>query len=57
MRNEKLYKWEWLIFEERREIVKRISDAALVAITLLIAQSKPEEKETMVKLVMNFLAM
>ena len=57
MRNNMLYKWEWLIFEERREIVKRISDAALVAITLLIAQSKPEEKETMVKLVMNFLAM
>lgn len=57
MRNNMLYKWEWLIFEERREIVKRISDAALVAITLLIAQSKPEEKETMVKLVMNFLVM
>ena len=57
MRNNMLYKWEWLIFEERREIVKRISDAALVAITLLIAQSKTEEKETMVKLVMNFLAM
>ena len=33
-----------------------ISDSALVAITLMIAESKPEEKETMVKLVMNFLA-
>lgn len=32
-----------------------ISDSALVAITLIIAQSRPEEKETMVKLVMNFL--
>ena len=32
-----------------------ISDSALVAITLMIAQSRPEEKETMVKLVMNFL--
>ena len=31
-----------------------ISDSALVAITLMIAQSRPEEKETMVKLVMNF---
>ena len=32
-----------------------ISDSALVAITLMIAESSPEEKETMVKLVMNFL--
>lgn len=32
-----------------------ISDSALVAITLMIAQSRPEEKETMVNLVMNFL--
>ncbi|MBN2949309.1 MAG: virulence RhuM family protein [Holdemanella sp.] len=32
-----------------------VSDSALVAITLMIAQSRPEEKETMVKLVMNFL--
>ena len=32
-----------------------ISDSALVAIALMIVQSRPEEKETMVKLVMNFL--
>lgn len=32
-----------------------ISDSVLVAITLMIVQSRPEEKETMVKLVMNFL--
>ncbi len=32
-----------------------LSDSALVAITLMIAESRPEEKETMVKLVMNFL--
>ena len=32
-----------------------ISDSALVAITLMIAESRPEEKEIMVKLVMNFL--
>lgn len=32
-----------------------ISDSALVAITLMIAQSRPDEKETMVNLVMNFL--
>ena len=34
---------------------KIISDSSLVAITLLLAESKPEEKEMMVKLVMNFL--
>ena len=32
-----------------------ISDSALVAITLMIAEPRPEEKETMVKLIMNFL--
>ena len=32
-----------------------ISNSALVAITLMIAESRPEEKETMVNLVMNFL--
>ena len=32
-----------------------ILDSALVAITLMIAQSRPDEKETMVKIVMNFL--
>ena len=37
---------------ENRQI---ISDSALVAITLMIAESRPEEKEIMVNLVMNFL--
>ena len=32
-----------------------ISNSALVAITLMFAESRPEEKETMVRLVMNFL--
>ena len=32
-----------------------ISNSALVAITLMIAESRPEDKETMVRLVMNFL--
>ena len=36
--------------------LKQISDSALVAITLMIAESKPEEKEVMTTLVMNFLA-
>ena len=34
---------------------KRIDDSTLVAITIMIAESKPEEKDAMVKLVMNFL--
>ena len=34
---------------------KIISESSLVAITLLLAESKPEEKEIMVKVVMNFL--
>ena len=34
---------------------KRLSDGTLVAITLMNAESKPEEKEVMVKLVMNLL--
>ena len=33
-----------------------ISDSALVAITLMIAESRPEEKEVMVKLLMNILS-
>ena len=35
---------------------KIIDDYTLVAITIMIAESRPEEKEMMVKLVMNFLA-
>jgi prophage maintenance system killer protein len=40
-----------------REEGKIISDGALVAITLMIAESRPEEKDIMVNLVMNFLIM
>ena len=36
---------------------KRISDGALVAITLMIAESDPKEKDIMVNLVMNLLIM
>ena len=35
--------------------VKQIEDTTLVAITIMIAESKPEEKEIMVNLVMQFL--
>lgn len=34
---------------------KRIGDNALVAITIMIAESKPEEKEIMIKLVVNLI--
>ena len=34
---------------------KRLSDGTIVAITLMIAESKPEEKDVMVKLEMNLL--
>ena len=36
---------------------KRVSDGALVAITLMIAESDPKEKDIMVNLVMNLLIM
>ena len=35
---------------------KLIDDSTLVAITIMIAESKPKEKDAMVVLVMNFLA-
>ena len=38
-----------------RDGIKRLSDGTLVAITIMIAESKPEEKDIMVKLVMNLL--
>ncbi len=34
---------------------KRIADNTLVAITLLIAESRPEEKDMMVKVVVNLI--
>lgn len=35
--------------------LKRIADNTIVALTIMIAESKPDEKELMVNLVMNFL--
>ena len=35
---------------------KRIDDYTLVALTIMIAESKPEEKDMMVSVVMNCLA-
>ena len=39
-----------------RGLDKRIADDTLVAVALMIAESRPEEKESMIALVMNFLA-
>lgn len=38
-----------------RGLDKRVADSTLVAVALMIAESRPEEKESMVSLVMNFL--
>lgn len=45
-RNERLY---------NRDGAKRIGDNALVAITIMIAESKSEEKDMMVKLIVNLI--
>jgi len=34
---------------------KRIADNALVALTLMIAVSRPDEKETMIKVIVNLI--
>lgn len=36
---------------------KRLSDSTLVAITILIAESKPNEKDITIDLIMNFLVL
>lgn len=46
-----LDKNNWLFTDGK----KRLADNTLVALTIMIAESKPEEKEIMVNLVMNFL--
>jgi prophage maintenance system killer protein len=42
-----------ILYDDMRN--KRIDDATLVALTLLIAESRPEEKDTMVKVVVNLI--
>lgn len=37
--------------------VKAVDDSTLVAMTIMIAESRPDEKEAMVSLVMNFIAL
>lgn len=51
----------FLYFLERNGILydenmhKRIADNTLVALTLMIAVSKPEEKDTMTKVIVNLI--
>lgn len=51
----------FLYFLDRNNVLfnkdgkKIISNSALVAITLMLAESKPEEKDLMIKLILNFL--
>ena len=50
----------FLYFLERNNMLfingkKSIADHTLVAIIVMIAESRPDEKETMIRLVMNFL--
>ncbi|MBE7445362.1 MAG: virulence RhuM family protein [Planctomycetia bacterium] len=40
----------------RNDGTKRIDDNALVALTLMIAVSKPQEKDSMIKVILNLLA-
>lgn len=42
-----------VLFDDNRS--KRIADNTLVALTLMIAVSKPEEKETMIKVIVNLI--
>lgn len=42
-----------VLFESDKKI---IDDYALVAITIMVAESKPSEKDTMIKLIMNFIS-
>ncbi|MCR5608983.1 MAG: virulence protein RhuM/Fic/DOC family protein [Lachnospiraceae bacterium] len=58
--NKRIAATMFLYFLEKNNMLyvndeKIINDYTLVAITIMIAESKPEEKDTMVKLVMNFL--
>jgi prophage maintenance system killer protein len=59
--NKRIAAFLFLYFLERNRILfdeigyKRISDNTLVALTLMIAVSKPEEKDTMIKVIVNLI--
>jgi len=59
--NKRIAAFMFLLFLDRNGILynelgdKRIADNALVALTLMIAVSKPEEKETIIKIIVNLI--
>jgi prophage maintenance system killer protein len=59
--NKRIAAWLFIWYLEKNKSLyhpegsKRISNNALVALTLLIAESKPEEKEMMIKVVVNLI--
>jgi prophage maintenance system killer protein len=59
--NKRIAAFLFLYFLEKNRILwnengnKRIADNALVALTLMIAVSKPDEKETMIKVIVNLI--
>ncbi len=59
--NKRIAAFMFLYFLERNKILynkkgnKRITDNALVALTLMIAVSKTEEKDTMTKVIVNLI--
>ena len=61
--NKRIAAFVFLWFLSRNDLLykmdcsKKVSDGMLVALTLLIAESKPEEQETMVKLTTNLLGL
>ena len=60
--NKRIAATMFLYFLDRNGVLfvdgrKAIDDSTLVAITIMIAESKPEEKDAMTALVMNFLAL
>jgi prophage maintenance system killer protein len=59
--NKRIAAFLFIWFLERNQILykpageKRIGDNALVALTLMIAESKPDEKEMMIKVVVSLI--
>lgn len=59
--NKRIAAFLFLYFLDKNDILfdengnKRIADNALVALTLMIAVSRPEEKETMIKVIVNLI--
>ena len=56
--NKRIAATMFLYFLDKNEVLlrngqKKIEDAALVALTIMIAESRPEEKEMMISVIMN----